>query len=313
MIRKLFIIIITLLFILPNSLYAQAKPRRDQSKDNSVLVAKKKENERKNNNAKKTNGAKRQISKKPKSSVNVNATPPQATFLYINQQSYLYQSFRYNGESKYFSVRTDGKTWNIASTPDWCIIRKYSDSFIVNCNPNPYHDDRDGKIRITSDTKEAWIDITQPGTPLNIEASIDDVYLRHNVFKSLVDYSCLEINAKVTIKGAWGQKCLIVAKFYDEYGNKILANSKYLTYALGSNQELYGAIDVVPTSDYPQQHTVSFYIPNNAMLFWGKKKNLQCRLYIYCEKTRTYIDEVYYNINFKAKNKKGNITTKKRK
>lgn len=315
MFKKIFFILLTLLLILPDALYAQAKPIRDTSKDDSVLQAKKKENEQKKqkqNNGKALRGKTR---KKPRPSVNTNASPTQATFLHIDQQTYLNQNFRYSGETKYFSVKTDGKTWNIASSPNWCVIRKYSDSFTVICNPNPYHDERVGSIRIISDNKDAFINIKQPGTPLNIKATFENAYLRHNVYKDYNNYNCLEINANIVIEGAWGQKCLIVALFYDEYGNKILANSKYPNYALGSNKELYAAVEVVPTSDYPQKHTVSFYLPNDAMLFAGKKKkkNMQCRLYLYCQKNRTYIDGASYQLNFKAKNKKGIIKTKKRK
>lgn len=315
MFKKFIFILIIILCIVPDALYAQSKPTRDTSKDNSVLLSKKKVNSQKVEKAKNGKTYQGQRSKKRKASVSKNATPTQATFLHIDQQTYQNQNFRYSGETKYFSVKTDGKTWNIASSPEWCVIRKYSDSFTVICNPNPYHDERVGSIRIVSDNKDAFINIKQPGTPLNIKAKFEDAYLRHNVYKDYNNYNCLEINANIVIEGAWGQKCLIVALFYDEYGNKILANSKYPNYALGSNKELYAAVEVLPTSDYPQKHTVSFYLPNDAMLFEGKKKkkNLQCRLYLYCEKTRTYIDGASYQLNFKAQKKKGFIKTKKRK
>lgn len=315
MLKKIFFILIALSIVLPHTLYAQAKPKRDTSKDNSVLVAKQKEEKRKQEQKRKEELQRAQASKarRRKSPVKEYTNPPQATYLNVNQQTALFQTFRHSGETKYFSVRTDGQNWSIGSVPMWCTINKYSNYFTLECDPNPYHDDRNCRISVNSDNKEVCIDITQPGAPMKIEAKFEDAYLKHNVYRDWKNRNCLEINANITIKGARGQKCFIVALFYDEYGNSIQADTKYPNYSLASNGDLYAATEIVPISDYPQKHNVSFYLPNNAMKFWGKKKKLQCRLYLYCVKTNTYINGASYNLKLKAKKKKGNIKTKKMK
>ena len=310
--KKYIFVAFACLLAFPDVLYAQAKPIRDAKKDISVSKVKATENNQKSDATLQNGRVKKKVTRR-KPSPPKNTIPDKATYLQVDQQTALNHTFSYIGGSKYFSVKTDGKTWDVTNVPMWCTIRKFSDSFTISCDKNPYHDDRECRIWVSSDNKNVGIDITQRETPLRIEAKFENASLTHNVYKNWKDNNCLEINADVVITGARGQKCLIVAHFYDDYGYKLKADSKYPQYAVSGSGELYAATQVVPISDYPQRHSVSFYLPNNAMHFGGKKRNLQCRLYLYCAKTGTYIDGASYKLNFKAKNKKGKIKTKKRK
>ena len=68
---------------------------------------------------------------------------------------------------------------------------------------------------------------------------------------------------------------------------------------------------MTPITDNPQTYNLVLYLPNNAMNLPKKKNKLQCQLAVYCVKTSSYISNAKYIMNFKAKKKRGKITTKK--
>jgi len=121
----------------------------------------------------------------------------------------------------------------------------------------------------------------------------------------------LTIVSNVTIKGAKNQKCLIVAFFYDDAGNSIKATYKYPDYAIPSSKDVFVATEVVPTSDEAQTFNSVLYLPNDAMALLKKKNKIRCQLVVYCVKTSSYISNANYTMYFKAKKKRGKITTKK--
>ena len=303
----LFILLIITIYAI--DLNAQSKPRRDISKDKSVILAKKKEAKKAAEIAKqkKRDAAKRYRKKK------VIQTPKTASFLRVNQLQYINKTVSSNGGSETFEVNTDGKEWNVVALPLWCHLTKYANSFVLSYNQNPSHDERSDWFKVKSDNLEVKIDITQTGLPLNISARFNYCSLQHDAshYNKGTYEKCLTIVSNVTIKGAKNQKCMIVAFFYDDAGNSIKATYKYPDYAIPSSKDVFVATEVVPTSDEAQTFNSVLYLPNDAMALLKKKNKIRCQLVVYCVKTSSYISNANYTMYFKAKKKRGKITTKK--
>jgi len=303
----LFILLIITIYAI--DLNAQSKPRRDISKDKSVILAKKKEAKKAAEIAKqkKRDAAKRYRKKK------VIQTPKTASFLRVNQLQYINKTVSSNGGSETFEVNTDGKEWNVVALPLWCHLTKYANSFVLSYSQNPSHDERSDWFKVKSDNLEVKIDITQTGLPLNLSARFNYCSLQHDAshYNKGTYEKCLTIVSNVTIKGAKNQKCLIVAFFYDDAGNSIKATYKYPDYAIPSSKDVFVATEVVPTSDEAQTFNSVLYLPNDAMALLKKKNKIRCQLVVYCVKTSSYISNANYTMYFKAKKKRGKITTKK--
>ena len=302
----IFLLIITLYAV---DLSAQSKPKRDILKDKSVILAKKKEAQKAAEiAAQKKREAKRYRKKK------VTQTPKNASFLRVNQLHYIKKRLNSNGGSEMFEVNTDGKEWNVVALPIWCRLTKYANSFILSYNQNPSHDERSDWFKVQSDNLEVKIDIIQTGLPLNISAKFNYCSLQHDAIfynGNGIQEKYLTIRSNVTIKGAKKQKCMIVAFFSDDADKSIKATYKYPNYAISSSKDLFVATEVVPTSDEAQTFNTVLYLPNDAMSLLKKKNKIRCRLVVYCVKTSSYISNAEYTMDFKAKMKKGKITTKK--
>ncbi len=296
--RLIFCILVVASFTFSSESCAQSKPKRDTSKDKSVILERKKKESQKKNVAatQRNNGRKRRYKSTP--------NPTLASFLRVNQLSYIWKKVNSYGGVDIYEVNTDGKDWTIWGAPSWCHITKYPSSFWVSYDSNPSHEDRYDWFRVRVDTLEVKVDIKQEGLPLNIRAEFNNGSILHNY-----NY-CLKINSSVTIRGAKNQKCLICAYFTDEDNNMIKAEYNYSKYATPATNDLFTATEIIPTTDDAQTFNVVLYLPNNAMMLHKKKNTIKCQLFVYCEKTSSFLSDTNYTMVFKATKKKGNITTK---
>lgn len=310
MTRRFLIALLIILLFTPDVVNAQAKPKRDTSKDKSVTTAQQRTQVKKNKPQTQT------TRKRRKSNTHVVQTPKYATYLRVNQLTNVDKRVSSQAGSETFYVNTDGENWNVTAIPIWCRISKYSNYFVLSYNANTSHDERSDWFMVRCDGKEVRVNIKQDGTPLNITAKFNYASLQHNTYWNGGGISTnktqwLNIRANVTIKGAMNQKCLVVAFITDELNRNIKAQWSYSSYGLSSSNDVYVATEVIPTSDDSQTFNVVLRLPNNAMRLWKKKHKLRCYLSVYCPKTSSYISGANYQLNFKAKNKKGKVTTKK--
>ena len=309
---RLLLILIAFLCIYSPSICAQSKPKRDTSKDRSVIVAKQKEKARKivaaSVEKRRKETVKRYRRLKPDS------TPIVASYLRVNQLPYINKNVSSYGGGDLYKVNTDGKEWSVVALPAWCHLTKYSDSFLISYDQNMSHDDRSDWFKVTSGGFEVRINITQSGAPLNISAKFNNCSLQHNYFhynRYGIRDDCLKIDANVTIKGAKDQKCLIVAFISDDKNNSIKAAYNYSDFAITSSKDVFAATEVVPTTDNAQTYNLVLYLPNNAMDLPKKKNTLRCQLVVYCVKNSSFINDAKYIMYFKAKKKRGKVTTQK--
>lgn len=295
---------------------AQTKPKRDTSKDRSVIVAKQqaiaKKKAAEQAAEKKRREAAAEESARRRQYARKVQTPKAATYLYVDQQASVTKNVSSNGSSVSLNVSTDGKDWNVSYLPTWCSVTKYSNSFYLSIQKNTSHNPRSDWFKVTSDNKEVRVDIKQEGAPINITSRINSANLVHSAVQNISSTWIfgLKINANVTISGAMGQRCLVVAFINDEHGNPIKASYSYPKYGLNTSNDLYTCAEITPTSDYTYTYNTSLFIPYNAMRLLKKKNKLKCQLAVYCEGTGKYVTGANYTLFFRAKKKKTRTITK---
>ena len=305
---KQIIYILFLLLFLPQIASAQSKPKRDTSKDRSVIVAKQK----KEKTHKRTPLIAERKRRPARRSTHKKTTVPAiqtATYLRVNPVSSLSMPLDSKGGRIGFDVFTDGKNWTIDNLPYWCHVTKYSNWFVIDYDANTKHEVRQDWFEVKSYNQQVRINISQQGAPINIQAKFNYANLHHNQLIGNIGKH-LEIASSVTISGAAGQKCLVEAYIIDEDGYNVKAKNGYQNYALPSSNNIYVASEVIPSTDKKETFTIVSYIPNNAMRLLKKNNNLQCKLVIYCVETNEYVSGATYTMKFRAKSKHGVVTTK---
>lgn len=302
------------LISIPVFMHAQTKPKRDKSKDRSVIVAKQREQTKQKKATEAAERERRQVAEaQRRRKVQVSQAPKYASYLRVNQLTSVTKTVGPNRGSETFIVTTDGKDWSISNLPSWCKVSKYSTNFVLSYDRNDFHQNRSGWFVVKSDNQEVKIYIYQDAQPVYITSRFNYASLTHNAYSyesNLYGIPCLRINANVTIAGAKGLNCAVVAFIEDEFGNNIKATSQYSKYGNTSN-DVFSVAHISPTTDDAQTYNVSIFLPNDAMRLWKKKKKLTCRLGVYCYDTSKFVNNASYTLKFKAKNKKGKVTTKK--
>ena len=308
------ILIVAVLACVPCFAAAQAKPKRNVARDRSEVAVRPTSRHSKQSTARPVKkadykAAKRQEHKKVKTT----QAAPASTWLLVNQQPALTASVGYKGGTETFWVSTNDKDWSVSLVPSWCKVVKYNDCFVLTYEENTSHEERTDWLKVRAGDKSVRVDIKQSGAPLNIVSQVNSVSLQHNLemeSQSRTSTKWLKVRANVTIGGAKGQSCLVVAFITDEYGHPIKASSLYESYATSDAHDVCASVGVYSLSDEPQSHSVILYLPNDAMLLPKRKNTLQCRIGVFCQKTGAYVSGFYASPYFIAKSKKGRVQTK---
>ena len=291
------IFILSFLCCLGGNAYAQSKPKRNISKDRSAIAAK--QAQKKTTSKTKKKKSKKETVQQPRSQgySNYNSTPSAASYLTVNGATSLSYILKAREEAYWFSVETDGRSWEIVDLPYWCNATKYSDSFLLKCDANPSHYlEREGTIIVRSDAKEVRIFVRQLVIPLDLKANISDVYFRHNVpaYYQGRETKCLEVNAYVTISGAANKNRTCDVNVYLEDANK--------------NVDVYYAKleRYAPWSDEAVTYRLVGYIPNEQMKFSDIRCRIRCIIATFDADTGETTNVTYFSAE---KSKRGVVTT----
>mgnify|MGYP007025038982 CR=1 FL=1 len=291
--------------------FAQAKPKRDKSKDyKNKVVNKAKPN-------------KNVVVKTPKTSITLNSkvhksesvhkkdyhlrrskrrytrrkyVNRKATYLTVDgsinpEKEYLYASGSYK-----FPVRTDGKDWYIVNIYPWCQAYKESQNeLILYIGQNESNKERRSRFNVVCDNQSVTVEITQQGKPIYAKATINNVDISHNLDN-------LWILANVTVSGASSLHCYVIGYVRDEYGTLL------------RDQNGYGGLlsfisEFVPPSDEPYTQTLTMYLPKYKLPLIKGKHRYTLDFNIYCTEIQKTINSYPYKINFYVKVKKHKITT----
>lgn len=305
------ILLTFLMMVIALSVNAQSKPKRDTSKDRSAVVAKK---QKENSTLVKSKTMPIIVAKQTKQKVSrrrkhVNTRITSASYLTVNQSVLLSKVLKAEGGNIAFDVSTDGKEYTIVSLPSWCKVSKYSNCFLLEYAANPSNNERRDWFVVKSDSKEVRVNLTQPAKPCEFMAYISSAYLKHNVYSSAMGCLCLEIHATVTIAGAAGENCSVDAYFLDKQKRYVKASLGYSSYALSSsNPIICVSAKVTPSANTSRSYDVVWYLPNNALDLQKKKNELCCEV-MFWRFGNGYVSNITYPIYFKAKSKRGVVTT----
>jgi len=273
---------------------AQSKPKRDTSKDRSVIVAQRQKQEAKKNaeiaekkrrEAYLANSRRRRVS-----------TPKPASYLTVNNLQSVNRQYTSKRNQETFKIDTDGKAWTVTYQPIWCTIYHNEHAIEVTCNENLSRLERKDYINIKSDDKEAQIIISQSGVPYKVYANFMEANITHNVKSNGTQgkYS-MAVNARVHIQGADpGDKCMVVLNFYDENrriirtNNSLYYTSQYDNYLIATKEIEISSVEGI--------YDVTVYVPNNALLLPEKKNKLNCHLALYFSPLGKNIDGATYSM-----------------
>lgn len=308
---KNFIILLSLLFFSCGFGYSQSKPKRDVSKDKSSIVARQQPKKR----ASSQHGKPRRRNAVRHRQTEVEYDTNQiATYLLVNQQTSVKQTFSCSGGSINFEVNTDGTDWYVEMLPSWCKIQKYGNGLVIFYEPNSSYGERQDYFKVKSGACEVKVDLTQSGMPINISGRFLTARLSHdteqNLVKSIENTKWLQINTDVVLSGAKDLECLVVAFLLDKNNQPIKAAEGYSSFRLLSDGSLITVASVKPSTVYENEN-VMLIVPNDAMDLPEKTNDLKCLLKVYCVKTGTFIANAELTLNFRAKKKRnGHVTTK---
>jgi hypothetical protein len=323
------------LIALPCLVFSQAKPTRDKFKDKPAATIRSRPNlkniyshshtaegphwRNKRNSKTKVSGLKRRDVYSSYVGRRKNGTPyphvhsnrlKEATYLLVDQHSSIQKAYGFLNGSETFYVSTNGSKYDVSALPNWCEVSKNRNSFVLTFSRNESHEKRSSWFVVKADNQSVVIHISQDGKP-NISATVNNVDLFHNMHEwngsGYTTY--LSINTGLSIQGAKGQRCFVVAYVMDEKNHYINASSYYSSFALSSGV-LCTVTEIVPTGDSPQTYNLTLKLPNNAMWLNRKKNKLRCELRVFCTTTIEYVSNVYYTPFFNARFKKGKVVTK---
>ena len=314
-IKVIFVFVIAL--FVPSILFAQAKPKRDVTKDIQVLNVKKQDYKPQSQKTvrpiKTASPAKSSVKYtakvKPSGKYKTNRKKEHKTASYItvNLQTSVLSP---HGGSETISVNTDGKTWNVYGIPSWCEVIKNKDnkSFVLSYQVNPEHYDRESIISVIADDKVSKVKFCQSGKPLNIIYSINSAQLSHNeTYGSKTKY--LKINANVSIKGAKGNICYVVATIKDNLGKYIrTAYCSQMVYPI-NGEFVTTRQKIVPSTDETENFNIDISLPNDVIALVEKQAYLTCDLYVTSDNTVESILGDTMPLHFKATKKRKSIVT----
>lgn len=303
---KPFIYLIILFFFLPEISFAQSKPKRDVSKDRSVIIARQQKEQTRRKAA--LIAVRKRKQKARTNSNNQKKNTPivrKATYLTVNQKSVLFTQYllAYGGRMS-FDVNTDGDNWTVDLVPQWCKVVKDKDGFSLEYEKNPLHENREDTIVVRCDYKEVKIELNQLERPWDIKANFINYHLEDLNFSTLY---CLKINTDVSVSGAANEECQILVYIWDNKGNPINTNAGYVGCVSPFRDNVCASTSIVPLSDEKYTCNVSCFIPKKVLQLPKKKNKLCCKLLFYCAKAG-YFSYSDFNIYLKAKSKRGVVT-----
>lgn len=324
----------------PMRVGAQAKPKRDVSKDRVERPKKKSKPQRHTQPAiietapvtskvdvsPKTKPEKRvtrpkknpQREKKPSSTTAPVIVGP--TFLTVNNQKELSRSYSYEGAKEKFEVNCDDSDWIVAALPLWCSAQKSGPFFTLTCHPSRLHEPRKCKFTVRNGSHYAEIEVVQEARPG--EGGISSFMMWHNERSysiqgrsdCILTNRVLKIRVYGTVKEPLDKKWAVVAVFQYPNGEYVKVNTKYpyyKNYGRTDNGQLFGLVDFNPQDYKNGNFDVTIEVPNDAFsLDAGPKYDITCKLMLLCESCDVKLNTKTPQMSFKAWNKKGKVKTR---
>lgn len=317
---------LALLLIATLSLHAQPKPKRDKSKDRVAVVPQ--------NLPKRISITQTEAQAKPSSSTRNTKTRKEvpsrkkahhskirksnvgrkryrknirnATYLTVDYSDSPVRSVTCNSGNIELSVNTDGSQWFVRNVGSW--YRVYRDweknTISIFYDSNSSHDTREDWFDVYSGNVTVRVRIVQEGLPMTASANIQNVTLTHDSYYE--SQRSLKADVSFSIKGAKGQKCVVVALVKNENGYYLNTPNEFNKY---DKLMIISPQSVIPSSNSESYYRMSVYIPNNAIQIHKKRKTtFYLELKVFSFGTKEFISDSYL-IGFMARKKRNNVET----
>lgn len=285
------IMAIIMLCAIPISLSAQAKPKRDVTKDmvsvpKSQKVPKTAKRKKSNHYLSKSNNRRRTKRTRNES----------YNYLTVNNTDNPNINIGYEAKYFYITVQTNRRDWTCGnSNSSWYIVNKIDGNKIeVSVAANKTGEVRKGSFWVSSGDKGLWVYINQESLKLIPKAVIDYASLEHG-------RNVMSINVQASIENAKNKSCFVECWLTDAYGNYAVDNK-------GQKITYYSESVVTPQSDY-QKVSFTTLVPNILIPAEIYKKTFKWIIVVCCIDNGESITSQPVYREFKATKKRKRVKT----
>ena len=287
---------------MPLAAMAQAKPKRDVSKDRiqpSVRIIPRPFSP--SAPAKKT--------KLPQSPTAGSRKWVVQTRKYINKKkhiqrgTYIYANGGYMAtiavgnecETKYVDISTDAERWWISDDENfWYTVRKVNNTTLaIDVSGNLSHEARYGTFNVKIGASCCSISVKQQGAPYQISANFYSVQLSHNV--KYAGNPCLCGNVRFGISGVGGTPVRVYAFLTNQYGTYVVQGTKNV-FVVSEN--------LIPPTDEETIFNIYLYFPNYLLEPYTDNKTMAVRFAVFSDATGKFVsitNPVPFSVNKKHK------------
>lgn len=147
---------------LPMAAIAQAKPKRDITRD-QVTTPRKSARPAFKAKPTKSQSHTSRVTKPTKSTSTPQQEVSQEPFLRVNQLPRLSRSYEAKGGDETFEVNASSSDWYVNFLPSWCTASRMGSRFTITCQPNPGYEPRSSwfEVRSKDGLQRVHIDVQQ--------------------------------------------------------------------------------------------------------------------------------------------------------
>ena len=305
--RLFFLTCIVLLFLMPLAAMAQAKPKRDVSKDRpqpSVCVVPRPFSpsapEKKTKQPQGPTAGSRKWVAQTRKYINKKKHIQRGTYIYANGGYMATIAVGNECETKYVDISTDAGRWWISDEENfWYTVRKVNNTTLaIDISSNPSHEARHGTFNVKIGESCCSISVEQQGAPYQASANVYSVQLSHNVMYA--GNSCLCGDVRFGISGVGGTPVRVYAFLTNQYGTYIMQGTKNV-FVVSEN--------ITPPTDDEAIFNAYLYFPNYLLEPYTDNKKMAVLFAVFSDATGRFVS-ITNPIPFSVKKERKRIVTK---
>lgn len=305
--RLFFLTCIVLLFLMPLAAMAQAKPKRDVTKDRSQPSVRvvphpfspsAPENKTKQPQGP-TAGSRKWVAQTRKY-INKKKHIQRGTYIYANGSYMATIAVGNECETKYVDISTDAGRWWISDDESfWYTVRKVNNTMLaIDITGNPSHEARHGTFNVNIGELCCPISVEQQGAPYQASANFYSVQLSHNVMYA--GNPCLCGDVRFGISGVAGTPVRVYAFLTNQYGTYVVQGTKNV-FVVSEN--------ITPPTDDEAIFNIYLFFPNYLLKPYADNKKMAVRFAVFSDATGQFVS-ITNPIPFSVKKERKKAVTK---
>ena len=292
---------------MPLAAMAQAKPKRDVSKDSpqpSVRVVPRPFSpsapEKKTKQPQGPTAGSRKWVAQTRKYINKKKHIQRGTYIYANGGYMATIAVGNECETKYVDISTDAERWWISDDENfWYTVRKVNNTTLaIDISSNPSHEARHGTFNVKIGGSCCSISVEQQGAPYQASANVYSVQLSHNVMYA--GNSCLCGDVRFGISGVGGTPVRVYAFLTNQYGTYIMQGTKNV-FVVSEN--------ITPPTDDEAIFNAYLYFPNYLLEPYTDNKKMAVLFAVFSDATGRFVS-ITNPIPFSVKKERKRIVTK---